>query len=80
MCNHFCVELHSPEFVLGKTISAREWRQGVSRRKKSRGNPEHQITLRKLVHIMFVVLVTTVVTPMMVDSQLPSLVSLFKFV
>ena len=38
----------------------------MSRRKSRRGNPEDQITLKKLVHIMLDVLATMVVTSGMV--------------
>ena len=67
MSNYFCVKLQSPEVLLGKTISARERRHGVSRRRKRcRGNPEDWITLKKLVHIMLVALSTMTVTSVMV--------------
>ena len=45
---YVCVQLQSPEVLLGKTISVREKRQGMSRRKRRRGNPEDQITKKKV--------------------------------
>ena len=62
----FCVELQSPEVLKGKPLLSRERRQGMSRRKRRRGNPEDLITLKKLMHIMLVMLATVVVTSVMV--------------
>ena len=53
-----CVQLWPPEVLEGKTISARGRKQGLSRRKRGRGNPEDEIALKKWVYSMLIVLAT----------------------
>ena len=61
-------KLQSPEVLLGKTISARERRQGMSTRGERDvvGILKIKLLRKRLMHIMLVVLATMAVTSVMV--------------
>ena len=65
---YLCVELQSPEVLLGKTISARERRHGMSTRGERDvvGILKIKLLRKRLRHIMLVALATMAVTSVMV--------------